>query len=444
MKNPENQRDAEKAQNRQSLPPQGWFSIIIIVLLVILAMIDRNAINLMIDPIRKSLQINDFQIGLLQGPAFAVFFLIGSVLMGWMVGKYSDKWLIYVGATVWSLATIASGFSSTFTIMLVARCFVGLGESVLQPVSWNMVTRTFPKHRLATAISILTAGSQLGVAASFVLTGFLIDKATHGQLTSLPGLDGLQSWQWVFFAAGIPGLFLGAFIFFLPSVKTDGKQDEQVQQGGLIDFIKENRGFLICHFLGFGLLSIMVNGAAAWGPTYLIRSHGMDIKNISILLSAGGVPLGIGGVIFAGWLVDRAFKRKKYDAHLKHFAVRALIVAILGCIGFVFNQTLIVSMICFGLIQFTQPFSGVAGASIQLSVPEGFRARISAFFIMFYNALGMMAGPTFVALLNDSLGSGNLGRSIGINYMVLGCSAALLLWVGSRYASAAYLRFNQK
>jgi MFS family permease len=431
-------------KQQKTTTTKAWFSIVIIVLLVVLSMIDRNAINLMIDPIRKSFGINDFQIGLLQGPAFAIFFLIGSLLMGWMVDKYSNRLLIYAGVTIWSLATIASGLTGSFTTLLIARCFIGLGESVLQPAGWNVVTKLFPVHRLATAIGTLTAGSQVGVAASFLLSGYLISEANHGQFASIPGLGNLHPWQWVFLAAGVPGLFLALLIFVLPSNAGKENSKDDKNAGHLSAFIRENRAFLFCHFAGFGLLSIMMNGTAAWGPSYLIRTHGMEIKNIGLLLGALGVPLGVGGVLIAGRMVDRAFKRGQYGAHLKHFAVRAIIIAVLGGIGFTFDFNLIIPLTCFGLIQFLQPFSGVAGASLQVSTPEQYRGRISAMFIMWYNAAGMMLGPSFVALLRNSFGQGRLGMAIAFNYALLGGIAAILLWAGRRYAAASYQRYNLK
>jgi MFS family permease len=411
---------------------RAWFSIVIIVLLVIFAMIDRNAINLMVDPVRKSLGINDFEISLLQGSAFAVFFLLGSLLMGWLMDRYSNRWLIYIGVTIWSIATIASGFSASFTALLIARCFVGLGESVLQPAGWNIVSKLFPPHRMATAMGILTAGSAIGVAASFLLTGFLIAKTNEVSFAAIPFIGGLEPWQLVFVSAGVPGILLGAMIYILPNDKPTSTAAEKLAAGGVLQYMKKNKSYLTNHFLGFGFLSIMVNGTAAWGATYMIRTHAMDIKNIGLLLGLVGVPLSVGGVVFAGFLVDRAFKNGKQDAHLKQFAIRGLLAAILGSICFMFDSNLIFQLVCFGLVQFIQPFSGVAGAALQVSIPEVFRAKISAIFIMFYNAVGMMLGPTFVALISNSLGEGQLGTAITLNYALFGTAAAFMLWRGRK------------
>ncbi len=433
--------------DRKTLPDgkgsvgRAWLSIGIIVILMILSQIDRNSISLMVDPIRSSFGINDFEIGLLQGPAFAIFFLLGSLLVGWMVDKYSKRWLIYIGVTIWSIATIASGLVGSFVALIVARCFVGLGESVLQPAAWNMIARLFPKRKLATAIGILTAGTQVGVASSFMLVGFLISGTDQLTKIPLPLVGNIEPWQFVFIATGVPGILLATLIFIVPRDKASDS-GKTTEDGGLMGFVRLNRSYLTYHFLGFGLLSILVHGAAAWAPTYLMRSHGIDVKDIGLLVGLIAIPLGVGGAILAGWLVDRSFHKGKLDAHFSHFAYRCAIIALLGGAGFLFDSSLLFTLVCFGIIHCIQPFSGVAGASLQISTPEHYRGRISGIFIMFYNAVGMMLGPSFVALLSDSLGSGKLGIAIAFNYIVFGSIATLLLWLGRRHATASSIRYD--
>jgi MFS family permease len=422
---------------------RAWASIAVIVVLVMLGMIDRNSINLMIDPIRQTLGIDDFYISFLQGPAFAATFLIGSLAMGWLTDRYSNRWLLYIGVSVWSLATVASGFSDSFVMLAVARGFVGLGESVLQPAGWALVTRLFPAHRLATAIGTLTAGSQLGVAASFLITGFVVSRAGSMPQSSFPLIGPREPWQWVFILTGAPGLLLALLVFMIAEKRNPADGQASVHTA-VMPFVKKEWAFLACHFLGFGLLSVLVNGAAAWGPTYLMRTHGMSVQEIGLLLGFVGVPLGIGGVLVAGWLVDRSFKKGQHDAHFRHFAVRSVLVAVLGAIGFTLDQDVWVPLVCFSLIQFIQPFSGVAGAALQVGVPEALRGRISAIFIMFYNAAGLMLGPGLVALVGNWLGKNGLGTALAMNYLILASLAAGLLWTGRRYGQRAYVRYGAR
>lgn len=199
---------------------RAWATVFVLLLLVTLAFIDRMSISLMVDPIKASFGINDFRIGLLQGPAFAIFFLIGSLPMGWIVDRFSARWTIYIGVTIWSLATIACGLAGSFVDLLIARCLVGLGEAALQPASWCLVSRLFPPHRLALAISVLSAGAQIGAAMSYVLGGVLIAQATAIASRPLPILGDVESWQVVFLACGLPGLAMASLIFAAPKDRT--------------------------------------------------------------------------------------------------------------------------------------------------------------------------------------------------------------------------------
>lgn len=420
---------------------RAWSVVLVLLILATLASIDRNAIALMIDPIKASFDLDDFQMGLLQGPAFAIFFLIGSLPMGWIVDRFSKNWTIYLAVTLWSLATIACGLAESFVELLVARCLVGLGEAALHPAGWSIVARLFPPHRLGLAISILSAGAQVGAAGSYLLGGFLIAEASRMDGVTLPFVQALAPWQLVFIAAGIPGLLLGFLIFIAPRERRRDGVAGVPPAGELAKFVRMNRAFLLYHFLGFGLLAAMVFGAAAWVPTYLLRNFDLDIRLVGLILAFAALPVGACGVVFAGWLVDRSFLHGRNDAHLRHFAIAAALAALVGGLGFAFGSSVAVCVLCFGLIQFIQPFSGVAGAVLQIATPSAFRGRISAAFILFYNVVGMTLGPSLVAFLADQVvGESQLGLALALNYAVLGAAAAGLLWRGRIHAHAAVLR----
>lgn len=424
---------------RASLRP--WMVVFILLLLVTLAFIDRMSISLMVDPIKASFGIDDFRMGLLQGPAFAAFFLIGSLPMGWIVDRCSARWTLYLGVTAWSLATIACGLAGSFTELLVARCLVGLGEAALQPASWSMVARLFPPHRLALAISVLSSGSQIGAAASYVLGGVLIAQATAIAAEPLPLFGQVEPWQRVFLACGVAGVAAAFLIFAAPrdrdrEARTTPAPDASDPHLGR--FVRAHGLFLACHFTGFSLLCAMTYAAATWLPTLLMRTHGMEVRTVGTLLAAVAVTAGIGGFVFNGWWVDRGFARGRHDAHLRHFALVGAAAAVIGGLGFGVGSTALSVMLSFALIQFLQPFSGVAGAVLQIATPAACRGRISAAFILLYNSAGIALGPSLVVFLSERVfASDDLGPAIGASYVLLGGAAALLLWLGRRHAAHA-------
>lgn len=414
---------------------RAWSVVIVLLILTILAFIDRSSISLMVDPIKKDLGVGDLEMSWLQGTAFALFFLLGSLPMGWIVDRFSKRWTIYIGVTVWSLATVACGLSGNYTELLIARCVVGFGEAVLQPAGWSMIARIFPKERLSSAISILTAGTQIGTAISFLLGGFLISEANQLSQQGASFFNSFEPWQLVFFASGIPGVILAFLIFVAPPEGRFIGEKKTTGSTGVISFLSLHRRFFICHFLGYGFLCAMVYGAASWLPTYLLRSHGFEIKDVGMLMAIMAVPIGMLGALTAGWMVDRSFSKGRNDAHFSHFVIRAILIVGIGAVGFFFDYHVVIAVASFGIIQFLQPFAGVAGASIQIATPPEYRGRISAIFIMFYNALGMILGPTFVVLVNKYFfNEADLGTSIGFNYLVLGSIAALFLALGRKHA----------
>lgn len=245
----------------------------------------------------------------------------------------------------------------------------------------------------------------------------------------------------MFVVAGVPGILLAFLIFVAPSDQAPSTADGKSSAGGLTKFVRENRTFLTYHFLGFSLHSAAVFGAAAWVPTYLLRTQELGIQTVGLIMAVVAVPIGATGVLFAGWLVDRSFSRGHDDAHLAHFARMAASIAVIGGLGFAFGASAWVIVLTFGLIQFLQPFSGVSGAVLQISTPAEYRGRISAAYIMFYNAVGMTVGPSFVAFLSEYvLGPDRLGVALAVTYAVFGSSASILLWFGRKHAAEAVRR----
>ena len=76
----------------------------------ILNFLDRQIVNILAEPIKRSLELSDTALGLLAGPAFAVFY----ALLGIPIARYADQpgsnrvWLISASLAIWSAMTAAS------------------------------------------------------------------------------------------------------------------------------------------------------------------------------------------------------------------------------------------------------------------------------------------------------------------------------------------------
>ena len=59
--------------------PYAWFVVFVLCLAAIVGYVDRQVINLLVDPIKAVLGINDTQIGLLQGFSFVIIYALVAI-----------------------------------------------------------------------------------------------------------------------------------------------------------------------------------------------------------------------------------------------------------------------------------------------------------------------------------------------------------------------------
>jgi len=423
--------------------PGAWRALPILIVLYALSLLDRQVLTLMVGPIKRDLGISDFQVGLLQGLVFAVFYSLAAVPIGWLVDRFPRRPIIWAGVTVWALAASACGLAQNFWSLLIARLGVGAGEAALSPAAYSMLADLFRPSRLAFALSVLMIGSSLGNGLAIGLGGLVVSFAEHGGVLRLPLLGELQSWQFVFLATGLPGLVLGGLIFL---VREPVRRDRMKAKGGpsfgeTLRFMGSNRRFFTAHFVGFGLLSIVGWGFTSWLPVYMVRAFGWSIGQISLPLA---LIIGVGGTLgtlLSGWYVDRLFGRGRTDAHLRVYAFIALGMALLGVAAFQAANPYLFLLLATPIAS-SMTLAATAGAALQIVSPNEMRGQVGAMFLLVMNGVGLGLGPTLVGALTDFVfgDEARLGASLTLLFGVLAPLAAATLWLGMRPMREAFAR----
>lgn len=411
----------------------AWFSVTILLLVAIMSYLDRQIIALMVEPIRESLQVTDFQIGLLQGVAFGLFYAAFGLPIGWLVDRYSRRKIIYFGMTLWSIAAGACGLASTYWQLLLARFGVGIGEASLSPAAYSMIADLFPPRRLALALGVFATGSSIGGALAYMAGGALIQHFEDMGATALPLIGVLEPWQMVFLVTGLPGVFIAMLMFLVPEpVRKHRAANKEGLDQGVMRFLLTHKRYFICHFFGFGLVAIMAYGASAWVPAMLMRRYGLSVSEVGMWLGGAAIVSGIPGFIFGGWFVDRWFANGTKDAHLRYFVYANIIGAGAAIVAFQVADTLWVFLPAYALLHFLQPFTGPAVAHLQIITPNEYRGRVSALFVLVFNLMGMCLGPPSVAYLTTYVFRDPMmvNSSLTLMYVTVGILAAGLFWLG--------------
>src|ERR1700754_3088339 len=107
----------------------GAYVVGIVMFSFTLSFLDRQVLTLLLQPIKTEFGVSDTTLGLLTGFAFATFYAILGVPISRLADRTSRPLILAISIAVWSLATVASGLSTTFTQLIVARIFLALGEA---------------------------------------------------------------------------------------------------------------------------------------------------------------------------------------------------------------------------------------------------------------------------------------------------------------------------
>merc|ERR1719510_354918 len=70
----------------------------------------------------------DSTLGLLQ-TVFVIFYMVTAPLFGYLGDRYSRKWILLFGISVWSLSTLFGSLATNFWVFMFFRGLVGIGEA---------------------------------------------------------------------------------------------------------------------------------------------------------------------------------------------------------------------------------------------------------------------------------------------------------------------------
>ena len=419
-------------------PAVAWYATIVLAVLYWVSILDRFIISLLVDPIKRDLDITDVQFSLLHGIGFALTFALFGLVLGILADRLVRRWVIYAGVTVWSIATAACGFAQQFWHLLLARVGVGVGEAALQPCAGSMISDLFPREKLTSAMAVYAMGSTVGAGCAFFFGGLIVDWVSHTNTLVLPVIGEMRSWQAVFLIVGLPGTLLALLIFTVPEPIRRGRIQGAVQRpwrsaySDLFKFIGTRRKFFICHYVAFGISAAVLSGTGAWFPAHMGRTFHWSGGQIGLAL---GIVLTVSGFISqyaCGRIVDSMVRRGIRDAHFRYYAASLLLAAPSGVIATTSGNPW-VFVIVIGVYQtLLSSLSACAATALNLTTPNEIRGTGFAFYSCTSGLVGLSCGPVLIALASQKIfdGPASLGYGMATVIGIGAPLAALVLAMG--------------
>ena len=381
--------------------PYAWTVVAILIATAVLSYTDRQVLSLLVDPIRGDMGISDTQISLLLGTAFAVIYGIAGIPLGFLADRISRRNPIFAGVSVWSLGTIACGFSHNFGEIFASRIVVGLGEAALSPAAISLISDYFPPSRRGTAVGFFLSGIAMGSGVAILIGGGVLHAIELGALAATP-LAGYAPWRMVLLVIGGPGLLWALAILLIREPVRHTAEGESGAAGaaGAADggtWRATPWARVVPIYIVLAAASFVDNAVGAWAPTLLIRDFGKDPAQIGVEL---GLLLTIGfggGVLIGGALADRAGAHGGWPSKLRVCLVSGLLIL---------PASLLMNSATFSFVLAGVPLyfalSGIVTAvgfsAILDVVPNRSRGLAMSMSFFLNVALGAGLGPTAVAV----------------------------------------------
>lgn len=420
----------------------AWYALAVLILAYTISFIDRQALTLMVDPIRETLGISDTQLSLLHGFAFAIFYTIMGIPIGRMVDRRRRTWIIAAGIVVWSLMTAACGLARSFGQMFLARIGVGVGEAALSPGAYSLIGDYFPKERLPLALSIYTSAAYTGSGLAIMIGGAVIALMPA---IALPGFGTIEPWQAVFITIGLPGVLVAVAVFFLREpARTSALAGDPPGIADLIRHIGKYRGAYLITILGYSISAVLWHGSLAWFPTFLMRGFDWTTAEVGMRYGLTLIVAGTSGILTGGALATRLRTAGRGDANIL-VGILALGIAVpFGLIGMLTgSQWIAIGGIGLFLFGTCMPW-GCAAAAMQEITPNQMRGQISAIYLFSINFFGMGFGATLIALFTDSVFGDDaaVGLSIATVMVIAAPLSAMVLMLARKPYREAVARID--
>src|SRR6185503_11967875 len=122
--------------------------VALLVISVIVNYVDRSNLSLAVPLIQHQFTLTPLQIGALLSAFFWSYALLQIFgVAGWLSDHFPVGWVLAGGYLLWSLATAATGLTTSFATLFVVRLLLGMGESVAYPCYSRVFAELPQQHR---------------------------------------------------------------------------------------------------------------------------------------------------------------------------------------------------------------------------------------------------------------------------------------------------------
>ena len=267
-----------------------WHVVALITAAVAISYFDRQTLPIAIAAIQRDIPVSNTQFSQLQAA-----FLVSYAVMYAAGGRLIDTLGTRVGFALimvwWSLACASHGLATSFGMLAISRCLLGMGEGGGFPAATKAAAEWFSARDRSMAMGVINAGSAIGA----VLAPPMI-------AATIAGLN----WRWVFYLSGAVGFVWTLWWWRAYTTPVAANAEGAAEAGSWLKLFtyKQVWGLIVAKFLSDAAWYFYI----FWLPKYLYDARGFDTKQVGyyawIPFAASGV-----GALSGGWLSSHLLRR---------------------------------------------------------------------------------------------------------------------------------------
>jgi len=354
------------------------------------SMTDRLILSILFEPLKEEFSLTDTQLGFLGGLSFAIFYATIGVPIARLADRSNRTRIIVLSLLLFSLMTTLSGLAVSFTMLVILRMLVGVGEAGVNPASHSIIADYYEQEKRPSAMSVWAVGANVGAILGFMIGGYV--SQTYG-------------WRAAFYCVGIPGVVLAILIHFVMKEPKRGLSD-QTDVAPSESTLRETLAYIwqskaLLHLVaGSTVSSIATYGVVQWLPTFFMRIHGLSQTQVGLILGGVFGILGAAGAITGGKLFERISRDEPSRGPLFIALCSVSLIPVSAAAYFAGPFALAIAI--FVPVAFVSNFFlGVALSLVQTLSRIDMRAKAAALKMLFLNLIGLGVGPLLVGAVSD-------------------------------------------
>lgn len=405
-------------------PPAGvskWQVTLSVLFGSVMAAVDSSVVNVALPQIQTTYGVTTQEVTWVT-TSYLIAVVIIMPLTAWLGTVIGRKRMYLLAVTIFTLSSVACGFSWTLAQLIVFRVLQGLGAGALQPVSQAIMRETYPVEEQGVAMGFYGMVVLLGPAIGPTLGGWLTDNL---------------SWRWIFFVnipVGVAAMIMaGRYIADPAYMRARGLQRVDAMGIGLLAVGLASLQMLIgdgeaagwfasSHMVTLAIIAVTALVVfVVW--ELLTPAPAVDLRILKNLSFAAGTAIGgilgltlFGSLILLPFFLQNLLHYNATQAGLTLIPRSLTMVLLMPVAGMLYNRLGVYIMLPFGLTlgssaAFLMARLTLDSGSLQILVPQVVQGIGFSFVFVALSTTALSTIPK--AKMQYATGLYNLIRQLG-------------------------------